>query len=68
VALNECLTGARSFDQAMIDYQQDRDAKMPPMYEFTRQLTSLPTTRCSGFRRCKGDLKIRRAGRFELLS
>jgi hypothetical protein len=21
VALNECLTGARSFDQAMIDYQ-----------------------------------------------
>ena len=36
VALNECLTGARSFDQAMIDYQQDRDAKMLPMYEFTR--------------------------------
>jgi hypothetical protein len=46
VALNECLTGARSFDQAMIDYQRDRDAKVLPMYEFTRQLASLdPTAR-----------------------
>jgi 2-polyprenyl-6-methoxyphenol hydroxylase-like FAD-dependent oxidoreductase len=41
VALNECLTGARSFDQAMIDYQRNRDAKVLPMYEFTRQLASL---------------------------
>src|SRR5258707_14174374 len=41
VALNECLTGARSFNQAMIDYQRDRDAKVLPMYEFTRQLASL---------------------------
>jgi hypothetical protein len=41
VALSECLTGARSFDQAMIDYQRDRDAKVLPMYEFTRQLASL---------------------------
>jgi hypothetical protein len=26
VALNECLTGARSFDQAMIDYQGENPA------------------------------------------
>ena len=25
----------------MIDYQRDRDAKVLPMYEFTRQLASL---------------------------
>jgi 2-polyprenyl-6-methoxyphenol hydroxylase-like FAD-dependent oxidoreductase len=61
VALNECLTGARSFDQAMIDYQRDRDAKVLPMYEFTRQLASLepPPPESSGFRRCKGDSACR---------
>jgi 2-polyprenyl-6-methoxyphenol hydroxylase-like FAD-dependent oxidoreductase len=41
VALDEGLTGARSFDEAMGDYQRARDTKVLPMYEFTCQLATL---------------------------
>jgi 2-polyprenyl-6-methoxyphenol hydroxylase-like FAD-dependent oxidoreductase len=41
VALDEGLTGARSLDEAMGDYQRERDAKVLPMYEFTCQLATL---------------------------
>ncbi|MEA2340132.1 MAG: hypothetical protein QOG11_209, partial [Solirubrobacteraceae bacterium] len=34
-ALDESFTGARSFDDAMSDYQRTRDAHVLPMYEFT---------------------------------
>ena len=40
-ALDEALSGARSFDAAMTDYQMSRDAHVLPMYEFTAQLASL---------------------------
>jgi hypothetical protein len=39
--LDEALTGARSFDEAMGDYQRGRDEHVLPMYEFTTQLASL---------------------------
>jgi flavin-dependent dehydrogenase len=41
IALDEGLTGVRSFDQAMGNYQRERDAKVLPMYEFTCQLARL---------------------------
>jgi len=37
--INEAFRNA--FDQAMINYQRDSDAKVLPMYEFSRQLASL---------------------------
>ena len=40
-ALDEALSGARSFDDAMVDYQSSRDSHAVPMYEFTAQLASL---------------------------
>lgn len=40
-ALDEVLTGARTFDEAMGDYQQRRDASVLPLYEFTTQLATL---------------------------
>ena len=40
-AIDESLTGARSFDDAMTDYQRLRDAHVLPMYEFTFMLASL---------------------------
>ncbi len=40
-ALDESFTGARSFDEAMADYQSTRDAQVGAMYEFTADLASL---------------------------
>jgi 2-polyprenyl-6-methoxyphenol hydroxylase-like FAD-dependent oxidoreductase len=40
-ALDETFTGARSFDDAMRDYQRTRDEDVLPMYEFTTQLATL---------------------------
>jgi 2-polyprenyl-6-methoxyphenol hydroxylase-like FAD-dependent oxidoreductase len=40
-ALDEFLSGARSFDEAMRDYQRARDEQARPMYELTCQLATL---------------------------
>jgi 2-polyprenyl-6-methoxyphenol hydroxylase-like FAD-dependent oxidoreductase len=40
-ALDLTFTGERSFDDAMGDYQNTRDADVLPMYEFTTQLATL---------------------------
>ena len=40
-AVDETFTGVRSFDQAMATYQQTRDARVLPIYEFTTQLATL---------------------------
>lgn len=50
VALDEAFSGARSFEEAMGDYQRARDEHALPMYEFTCQLATLqpPPPRCSG--------------------
>jgi 2-polyprenyl-6-methoxyphenol hydroxylase-like FAD-dependent oxidoreductase len=40
-ALDQTFTGERSFDDAMGDYQNTRDADVLPMYEFTTQLAKL---------------------------
>lgn len=40
-ALHESLSGARSFDAAMGEYQATRDAHALPMFEFTCQLATL---------------------------
>jgi 2-polyprenyl-6-methoxyphenol hydroxylase-like FAD-dependent oxidoreductase len=40
-ALDQSLTGARPFDDAMGDYQRGRDQHVLPMYEFTCQLATL---------------------------
>jgi flavin-dependent dehydrogenase len=40
-ALDESLTGARSYDEAMADYQRERDEHVLPMYELTTQLATL---------------------------
>ncbi len=40
-ALDQAFTGARSFDEAMGDYQATRDAHVLPIYEFTAQLATL---------------------------
>jgi 2-polyprenyl-6-methoxyphenol hydroxylase-like FAD-dependent oxidoreductase len=39
-ALDRALGGATSFDDAMAGYQQARDQRVLPMYEFTTQLAS----------------------------
>jgi flavin-dependent dehydrogenase len=40
-ALHQALTGSRSFDEAMAEYQRARDERVMPMYEFTCQLATL---------------------------
>jgi flavin-dependent dehydrogenase len=40
-ALDESFTGARSFDEAMGEYQSTRDEHVLPMFEFTTQLATL---------------------------
>lgn len=40
-ALHEWLSGARSFEAAMGEYQTSRDADAMPMYEFTAQFAAL---------------------------
>jgi 2-polyprenyl-6-methoxyphenol hydroxylase-like FAD-dependent oxidoreductase len=40
-ALHEAFDGGRSFDEAMSDYQQTRDLRARPIYEFTTQLATL---------------------------
>lgn len=40
-ALDESLTGGRSHEDAMSDYQRKRDAKAGPIYEFTTDLARL---------------------------
>jgi flavin-dependent dehydrogenase len=40
-ALDQALSGARSFEDAMADYQSERDRRSLPFYELTAQLASL---------------------------
>jgi 2-polyprenyl-6-methoxyphenol hydroxylase-like FAD-dependent oxidoreductase len=40
-ALNDAMSGARTFEAAMDDYQSARDGQALPMYEFTCQLATL---------------------------
>jgi flavin-dependent dehydrogenase len=40
-ALDQALTGRRSYDEAMTDYQHQRDTRALPIYEFTTQLATL---------------------------
>jgi 2-polyprenyl-6-methoxyphenol hydroxylase-like FAD-dependent oxidoreductase len=40
-AVDQAFTGARSFDDAMGEYQRTRDQHVLPMYEFTCQLATL---------------------------
>ena len=40
-AVDQTFTGARSFDDAMGEYQRTRDQHVLPMYEFTCQLATL---------------------------
>jgi 2-polyprenyl-6-methoxyphenol hydroxylase-like FAD-dependent oxidoreductase len=40
-ALDQALSGTRSFDEAMGDYQATRDDQVLPIYEFTAQLAVL---------------------------
>jgi len=40
-ALDQAFSGARSYDDAMGDYQRERDQQVMPMYEFTTQLATL---------------------------
>ena len=40
-ALDETLTGARSYEDAMSDYQRKRDMHALPVYEFTTDLARL---------------------------
>lgn len=40
-ALNDSLSGVRTFEAAMDDYQSARDGQALPMYEFTCQLATL---------------------------
>ena len=40
-ALHQVFSGARSFEDAMGDYQATRDTHILPMYEFTTQLATL---------------------------
>jgi 2-polyprenyl-6-methoxyphenol hydroxylase-like FAD-dependent oxidoreductase len=40
-ALDQSFTGARSFDDAMGEYQRTRDDDVLPVFEFTTQLASL---------------------------
>ena len=41
IAYDQVLTGARSFDDAMGEYQRHRDQQVLPMYEFTCQLAMM---------------------------
>jgi 2-polyprenyl-6-methoxyphenol hydroxylase-like FAD-dependent oxidoreductase len=41
LGLDQVFTGTRSLDEAMSDYQRDRDTRVLPMYEFTCQLAKL---------------------------
>ena len=41
MALDQTFTGARSFDDAMSEWQRARDRHVLPMYEFTCQLATL---------------------------
>lgn len=41
LAIDEALTGTRSYEDAMAQYHQDRDARVGPIYEFTTQLATL---------------------------
>jgi 2-polyprenyl-6-methoxyphenol hydroxylase-like FAD-dependent oxidoreductase len=40
-ALDAAMGGARSYDEAMAEYQTARDEQSLPMYEYTCQLTTL---------------------------
>jgi 2-polyprenyl-6-methoxyphenol hydroxylase-like FAD-dependent oxidoreductase len=40
-ALDQALAGARSYDEAMGDYQRERDEQVLPMYHMTCQLATL---------------------------
>lgn len=40
-ALDQTFTGSRTYDVAMKEYQDSRDAQVMPMYEFTAQLAAL---------------------------
>ena len=40
-ALDQVFTGARPFDEAMDEYQRDRDTRVLAMFEFTCQLATL---------------------------
>jgi flavin-dependent dehydrogenase len=40
-AVDDAFTGRRSFDQAMSHFQQARDERVLPIYEFTTQLATL---------------------------
>lgn len=40
-ALHQALSGARSYDETMLEYQQARDAEALPMYELTCNLATL---------------------------
>jgi 2-polyprenyl-6-methoxyphenol hydroxylase-like FAD-dependent oxidoreductase len=40
-ALDQALSGARPFDDAMGEYQRERDEHAMPMYEFTCQLATM---------------------------
>jgi 2-polyprenyl-6-methoxyphenol hydroxylase-like FAD-dependent oxidoreductase len=41
MALDQTFSGDRTFDEAMREYQRDRDEHALPMYEFTCQLATL---------------------------
>jgi 2-polyprenyl-6-methoxyphenol hydroxylase-like FAD-dependent oxidoreductase len=40
-ALDESLSGSRPFEEAMGEYQSERDRHVLPMYEFTAELATL---------------------------
>jgi flavin-dependent dehydrogenase len=40
-ALHQAFDGGRPFDEAMSDYQQSRDRRVRPIFEFTTQLATL---------------------------
>jgi len=40
-ALDEAFTGARTFDEAMFDYQRTRDEQVLPIYDFTTDMATL---------------------------
>ncbi len=40
-ALDQTFSGRRTYDAAMKEYQNSRDAQVMPMYEFTAQFASL---------------------------
>jgi flavin-dependent dehydrogenase len=43
-ALHEVLSGARSFEEALRGYQEDRDRRVRPMYELTSQVATLESS------------------------